>query len=110
MEKIKEVEKVWGREIWIENDSDYCVKELHLVKGAKCSYHYHKKKKETFFVVYGAIELVLDSITHKVTAGGFVTVEREQKHSFKGLKHTLLIECSTEHFEDDSYRLTESKA
>lgn len=110
MEKLKIINKIWGQEVWIENDQDYCIKELHLTKGAKCSYHYHKKKKETFFIAAGLVELVLESITHKLKPGQFVTVEREQKHSFKGLEKSLLIECSTQHFEDDSYRLTESKA
>ena len=41
------VNKLWGYEIWIENNEKYCGKHLHVVPGKKCSVHYHKDKKET---------------------------------------------------------------
>ena len=47
----KEVKKVWGKELWIVNCDKYCGKLLYLDKGATSSYHYHKEKQETFYVI-----------------------------------------------------------
>ena len=46
------VPKGWGYEKWIVNNKDYCGKILFFVKGMKCSWHYHKIKKETFYIEY----------------------------------------------------------
>ena len=42
------VKKVWGREIWLVNEVEYCCKMLEVKKGASGSLHYHVVKKETF--------------------------------------------------------------
>tara|TARA_Y100001972_G_scaffold128301_1_gene188457 strand:- start:348 stop:605 length:258 start_codon:yes stop_codon:yes gene_type:complete len=43
----KKVEKVWGYELWIHNDEDYCGKLLVFPKKmSHFSMHYHLKKKE----------------------------------------------------------------
>ena len=49
------VNKLWGYEIWIENNEKYCGKHLHVVPGKKCSVHYHKDKKETFYIINGEL-------------------------------------------------------
>ena len=44
----KRVEKLWGNELWIHNDEEYCGKLLVFEKKmANFSMHYHLKKKET---------------------------------------------------------------
>ena len=53
----KKVEKAWGYELWIHNDSDYCGKLLVFTKqGNKFSMHYHLKKKETWYVQSGGFD------------------------------------------------------
>jgi mannose-6-phosphate isomerase-like protein (cupin superfamily) len=54
----KFVSKRWGYEIWIENNKNYCCKHLHVVPEKWCSFHYHKNKKETFYVTRGELLLV----------------------------------------------------
>ena len=34
--------KGWGYEKWIVNKDEYCGKLLHIIKGKKCYWHYHK--------------------------------------------------------------------
>ncbi len=55
---MKFVPKRWGYELWIENNRDYCGKHLHVVPDHWCSFHYHKNKKETFYVIGGELLLV----------------------------------------------------
>lgn len=120
---IKIVEKKWGREKWIRNDALYCIKELHLKRGWRCSLHYHKKKTETFYVVHGRVALeflpskfdyantpTTDELVHPILQiGEFIHIDPWDTHRFWSLSdHALLLECSTEHFDDDSYRLEPS--
>ena len=42
------VQKAWGYELWVHNDSQYCGKLLVFAeKGDKFSMHYHMLKNET---------------------------------------------------------------
>ena len=54
---IKIVSKGWGFEKWIVNNEKYCGKLLYLIKGKKCSWHFHKIKEETFYIQSGKILL-----------------------------------------------------
>ena len=55
MEEIKHVPKGWGYEKWICNSEEYCGKLLHIIKGKKCSWHYHKLKDEVFYLQSGLL-------------------------------------------------------
>ena len=52
-EPVKFVSKGWGYEKWIVNCEKYCGKLLFIAKGKKCSWHYHRKKDEVFYVQSG---------------------------------------------------------
>ena len=54
---IKFVPKGWGFEKWIVNCEQYCGKLLYIAKGRKCSWHYHNKKDEDFYVQSGKIKI-----------------------------------------------------
>jgi mannose-6-phosphate isomerase-like protein (cupin superfamily) len=99
-------EKVWGKEFWIVNNENYCGKVLVLNQQHRCSIHYHKLKKETFFVVSGKI--LLECALEKklvLTPGMSVTIEQYQGHRFTGLAPiSEIVEFSSQHFEHDSYR------
>lgn len=106
----KEVEKVWGKEYWIINQ-EYCGKLLVLKQGYRSSFHYHKKKKETFLITSGYILLEIegsDPITMKV--GEHITINPYTKHRFTGLSPAPeFIEFASTHSETDSYRDTKSE-
>jgi quercetin dioxygenase-like cupin family protein len=55
---INFVQKGWGWESWIANNDQYCGKLLFFKKGKRCSFHYHKKKHETFYVQSGKLLVV----------------------------------------------------
>ena len=52
---MKEVKKVWGKEVWIANCPKYCGKLLYLDEGAVSSMHYHREKQETFYALSGQV-------------------------------------------------------
>ena len=111
-ELVKFVSKGWGYEKWIVNCEKYCGKILFLAKGKKCSWHYHRKKDEVFYVQSGAIKIYYgwdDNIEMASVAvlerGDKFHVPIRLKHRMVALEDTELFEFSTEHFDEDSYRI-----
>ena len=110
--EIKIVPKGWGYEKWIVNTEEYCGKLLHLIKGKKCSWHYHKLKDETFYLQEGKI-LVRYSDQDNIEDAKELIMERGDKfHVYRGLRHQMfaiedsdVFEFSTQHFDSDSNRI-----
>jgi len=112
-EPIKYVPKGWGYEKWIANSEDYCGKLLYIVKDKKCSWHYHNKKDEVFYIQSGRIRICY-GWTDSIEMATVATLERGDKfhvpvgmrHQMYALEDTELFEFSTEHFDSDSIRVT----
>ena len=112
MEAIEIHPKGWGHEKWIVNTDKYCGKILFFEEGKKCSWHYHKLKDETFYVQsgeillrYGKTDDYEKSETITLKPGDKFYVPPGLRHQMTGIKDTELFEFSTQHFEDDSYRI-----
>ena len=112
METIEIHPKGWGYEKWIVNNNLYCGKLLFFEKGKKCSWHYHKIKDETFYIQsgeillrYGECDDFEKSKTINLKPGDKFYVPPYLRHQMIGIKDTELFEFSTQHFEDDSYRI-----
>jgi mannose-6-phosphate isomerase-like protein (cupin superfamily) len=96
---------LWGSEEWIVNNEKYCGKILYINAGHRCSYHYHKIKDEVFFVLLGKVKMEVDNDTFYMMPGDAVHIPTGTLHRFTGITIARIIEVSTQHFEDDSYRL-----
>ena len=109
----KKVEKLWGHELWIHNDSQYCGKLLVFTKsGNAFSMHYHMLKNETWYVQDGSFKFdwIDTETTEKCSAilheGDVVYVEKGLPHQLTALEdNSVVFEVSTEHFDQDSYRI-----
>ncbi len=101
---IKEVEKQWGKEIWMANTEKYCGKKLILERGKRVSLHKHKNKDETFYIDEGRVLMELGDETKVMTKGDVVRIFPETLHRFTGLSDSTIIEISTHHEDEDSYR------
>lgn len=99
------IPKVWGFEEIIYNTKNYCFKYLHLQKGFQCSVHYHKLKTETFYLQSGKIVIQLVDQKYIMGEKDFITIYPCTCHRFIGLKNSVILEVSTQDFEDDSYRI-----
>jgi mannose-6-phosphate isomerase-like protein (cupin superfamily) len=105
-------EKGWGHELWIHNDHKYCGKLLFFKADHGCSYHYHRLKHETFFLQSGEIQVafgyaddIAQSETITLKPGDSFEVPPGLRHRMYALEDSELFEFSTEHFEEDSYRI-----
>lgn len=106
------VEKGWGHELWIVNKPEYCGKLLFFKEGKKCSYHFHRLKDETFWIARGRLQVTYgwdDDITTAETVvlekGYTFYVPVGLRHQMLGLEDTEMYEFSTQHFDEDSYRI-----
>lgn len=125
----KIVPKTWGSEEWLVNFDKYCAKILRLNTGEYCSFHSHILKTESFIILSGKVKLIYCS-TPRVSNGeiDFVDygndindisfpqvrilhegdrfhIEPGLWHRFEGLEDSKILEVSTQHFDEDSYRV-----
>lgn len=107
------VDKNWGYELWIHNDYQYCGKLLVFPnEGNRFSMHYHMIKNETWYVQKGAFEFHwIDTDEAKLykeilNVGECVYIDRGKPHQLIALEpESIVFEVSTQHFDDDSYRI-----
>lgn len=113
---IKIVDKAWGEEIWISNSKDYCGKLLRFKLGAKMSLHFHCQKAETFFCSNGRFKLTYidtdtaQTVIDEIFPGEVVEIPIGCPHQLEcldtgGDNMGEIIEFSTQHFDEDSYRV-----
>lgn len=122
------VPKKWGFEKWITNKPEYCGKLLYVVKNRSCSLHFHKLKDETFFIASNCISLEfilpdewtfsendpledyskLKYNTCILDEGSVFHIPPFTIHRFKAVNgDAKIFEISTQHFDEDSYRIEE---
>ncbi|MBI4652215.1 N-acetylneuraminate synthase family protein [Candidatus Desantisbacteria bacterium] len=93
----------WGAAIINCINREYCKKLIILLPGQKHPMHYHKKKEETFHVLYGDTIINLNNEEKKCRAGDMLIVERGVKHNFSSKNGAIFEEISTTHYKDDSF-------
>ena len=85
---------------------------LYFNAGKKCSWHYHKKKDEVFYLQSGKM-IVRYSESDELSDAEELLLEPGMNfYIYPGLRHQMeavedseLYEFSTEHFDEDSYRI-----
>jgi mannose-6-phosphate isomerase-like protein (cupin superfamily) len=109
---IKFVKKGWGYEKWIINKPEYCGKLLYFNKGKKCSWHHHEIKDEVFYLQSGRMIVRYSDQDDLEKAEEMMLEPGMNFYIYPGLRHQMeaiedseLYEFSTEHFDEDSYRI-----
>lgn len=114
VDKPKYVEKDWGSETWFANnlEHNYCGKILEIKKGHSTSMHFHIDKHEVFYILEGMLKV--NWIDTESTKEHIIYVPQGMSMEMpQGVPHSLiasevdvkLIEASTFHRDEDSYRL-----
>lgn len=97
------VPKAWGEEHWIVN-REYCGKLLILKQGWRCSMHFHKVKDEVFYVIAGKVLLETEHGDRVMLPGDHQHIPQRLLHRFSGLEDSRIIEFSSHHEDEDSFR------
>ena len=114
----KKIEKEWGYELIIHNDDMYCGKILFIKKGHCISLQFHKKKTETFYLQSGELLCKFseqaDFISPeemkivKMNSGDVKEIPVGFIHQVFAVEDSTIIEFSTQHFDDDTYRISKT--
>lgn len=105
------VPKGWGHELVIVNNENYCGKLLVFQAGKKFSMHFHKLKHETWYVNKGSflfrtVNLENGNLNERtIKEGDVVEIPQLLPHQLEALEDSIIFEVSTQHFDNDSYRL-----
>jgi len=113
--RAKKIDKEWGYEIWLANNEEenYCGKILHINGGESSSMHFHAKKHETFYVLSGGLRVEIintettEKTMHVLGQGDSFVIDRLTPHQLSpvGDNAVEIIEISTLHKDEDSYRV-----
>jgi N-acetylneuraminate synthase len=93
------------------HNSEYCKKILFLFYKQKHPDQFHKKKKETFFILFGKIKLSIkkNSKTKNLllNTGDIYTINPNDIHSFEAVSKdgAIIEELSTKSMGEDSFYL-----
>ena len=82
---------------------EYCKKLVIMLPGQSHPTHRHLKKEETFQLLSGDLELVLNGVSRAMAPGDTGLVERGTAHSFSTRTGAIFEEISTTHHPDDSF-------
>jgi quercetin dioxygenase-like cupin family protein len=82
---------------------EYCKKLIVMLPGQKHPEQLHHVKEETFQVLQGELELVLDGVPTTLVEGDIITVERGTRHAFSSAAGCIIEEVSSTHLKEDSY-------
>jgi quercetin dioxygenase-like cupin family protein len=105
---METVRKVWGEEYIIVN-KEYCGKILTLKQQHRCSIHHHKNKNETFLVLEGLVLIEKNGELFVLHPFQSIDILAGENHRFTGLTGSRMIEFSSHHEDDDSYRTSSSE-
>ena len=102
------IDKPWGHEeVWALTDN-YAGKILYIKKDERLSLQYHKRKRETIYVLEGILELTLDEQSRKhnrvliLVPGEYYHIEPFTIHRFAASQGSdvKLMEVSTTELDD----------
>lgn len=87
---------------------EYCKKLLLLLPGQSHPPMYHKKKDETFFLVFGDAKLILNNSEVPFNLGDTAIIPPGVVHGMTSLTGAIIEEVSSTHILDDSYYLDDA--
>lgn len=82
---------------------EYAKKLIIQLPGQSHPTHYHKRKDETFQVLYGTLEARVDGRPKMLYPGDTLWIPRGVWHDFKTATGAIFEEISTTSFNDDSF-------
>lgn len=84
--------KCWGKNIEIFKNDSVSANLLHLVKGGVCSWHFHKHKNNTFYVVSGKVLIKTEYNETILEPEQSILINAPVKHLFEALEDSKMIE------------------
>lgn len=84
--------KCWGRNTEVFKNNSVSVNFLELIKGGVCSWHFHRRKNNTFYLISGKILIKTEHNETILEPGNSILVVAPMKHHFEVLEDSLVLE------------------
>lgn len=97
-------DKPWGYEKVLILTEKYLTKELYLKEGFQTSFHYHKNKDETMYILSGSGYIEFEDRKEYFSKNDSIRIEPGVVHAIVATENTVLHEVSTP-FLDDTFRV-----
>ncbi len=103
--KYHTIIKPWGKEILIECNDNFAIKEIFIKKGYRSSLQSHNIKIETLYLISGKIKLHIfknssKTLTEIIKTGESYSIPKKTKHRIIALENSRLFEVSTPYLDD----------
>lgn len=82
---------------------EYAKKYVIQLPRQKHPYHFHKRKEETFQLLYGDLEIEREGHKISMELGDTCLISQNEWHKFHTLHGAIVEEISTKHYNDDSF-------
>jgi sialic acid synthase SpsE/mannose-6-phosphate isomerase-like protein (cupin superfamily) len=86
---------------------EYCKKLLFILPGQTHPPMFHKTKDETFFILWGEVDLLLDDVESHLTVGDTAEIRPGVVHGMTSKGGCVIEEVSSTHLSDDSFYLSQ---
>ena len=93
-------DKPWGYEKVLIHTEKYLTKELYVKEGYQTSFHYHKQKDETMYIISGGGYIEFEDRKEYFTKNDSIRIKPNVKHTIVATENTVLYEVSTPHPDD----------
>ena len=87
---------------------EYCKKLLFVLPGQTHPPMFHKTKDETFFILWGEVDLRLDDVQTKLRVGDTAEIQPGVVHGMRSELGCIIEEVSSTHSSNDSFYLDEA--
>lgn len=80
---------------WIADYPIKCCKVLVMKQDGVVGAHYHKNKADTFYLLKGSGDFIIDKVAGKIEEGDCMRAEKGERHTFRLKAGSILLEAST---------------
>jgi N-acetylneuraminate synthase len=82
---------------------EYAEKLLIMLPSQSHPLHHHKRKEETFRLLWGDVEVAVNGLKVSMQPGDTLLIQRGDVHGFSSVAGAIIQEISTTHIVGDSY-------
>ena len=86
----------------------YCKKLIIILPNQKHPAQFHKKKQESFFILYGKVNLKINKKNYNLNPGELKTIKPGEVHEFSSKTGAIIEELSTTSMVNDSFYIDKS--
>jgi mannose-1-phosphate guanylyltransferase len=94
-QQIMYIEKSWGTYTVLNSQKNSLTVKIIINAGEKLNYHMHKYRKESWNIISGEGEIIIDGIYQKTRIGDCISIPQNTYHTVRAKTNITIIEVQT---------------